>query len=166
MTYDVIGKHGDLLTVVKEHKLRLNSHISWASGMTKTILRGAVNGTRRRGSQSVRSWFYQWYQWYTDVVQGSTNGTIGNTICTNGISKGTIGSPNGTIGKPMAPLATNGTIGKISNGTIGRTPNRPFKKEVERQHNDWIGLGFGEPVRAVENRVVWRRIVGTSFVVH
>ena len=27
---------------------------------------------------SVRSWFYQWYQWYTNIVQGSTNGTIGN----------------------------------------------------------------------------------------
>ena len=32
----------------------------------------------------VRSWFYQWYQWYTNIVQGSTNGTIGNTIGTNG----------------------------------------------------------------------------------
>ena len=29
------------------------------------------------------------------------------------------------IGKPVVPLATNGTIGKVSNGTIGRTPNRP-----------------------------------------
>ena len=53
------------------------------------------------------SWFYQWYQWYTDVVQGSTNGTIGNTIGTYGNANGTIGSPNGTIGtigKPMVPL--------------------------------------------------------------
>ena len=33
---------------------------------------------------SVRSWFFQWYQWYTDIIQGSTNGTIGNTIGTNG----------------------------------------------------------------------------------
>ena len=74
------------------------------------------------------SWFFQWHQWYTDVVQGSTNGTIGNTICTNGYASGTIGSSNGTIGtigKPMVPFATNGTFGKISNGTIGRTPNRP-----------------------------------------
>ena len=51
-------------------------------------------------------------------------GTIGNTICTNGNANGTIGSPNGTIGKPMVPLATNGTIGKITNGTIERIPNR------------------------------------------
>ena len=52
---------------------------------------------------------------------------IGNTICTNGDANGTIGSPNGTIGtigKPMVPLATNSTIGKITNGTIWRTPNR------------------------------------------
>ena len=58
--------------------------------------------------------YYQWNQWYTNVVQGSTNGTIGYTIGTNG-------NANGTIHKP---LATNGTIGKIINGTIGRTPNR------------------------------------------
>ena len=40
---------------------------------------------------------------------GSTNGT-------NGYANGTICSPNGTVGtivKSMAPLATNGTIGKI-----------------------------------------------------
>ena len=50
-----------------------------------------------------------------------------NTIGTNGNANGTIGSTNGTIGtigKPMVLLATNGTIGKITNGTIGRTPNR------------------------------------------
>ena len=72
-------------------------------------------------------WFYQWYQWYTNIVQGYTNSTIGNIIGTNGKAKGTICSPNGTVGtfsKPMVPLATNGTIGKITNGTIGGTPNR------------------------------------------
>ena len=75
---------------------------------------------------SVCSWFYQWYQWYTNIVQGYTNGTIGKTIGTNGNANGTICSPNGTvgtIGKPMVPLATNCTIGKITTGTIGRTPN-------------------------------------------
>ena len=79
------------------------------------------------------SGFYQWYQWYTNIVQGSTNGTIGstngtigNTIGANGNANGTIGPPNGTIGtngKPIVPLTANGTIGKISNGTIGRTMN-------------------------------------------
>ena len=62
----------------------------------------------------------RFYQWYTNIVQGSSNGTIGNTIGTNGNANGTIGY----IGKPMVPLGTNGTIGKIINGTIGRTPNR------------------------------------------
>ena len=76
------------------------------------------------GRHGVCSWFYQWY---TNIVQGSTNGTILNTIGTNGNANGTIGSPNGTIGtigKPMVPLATDGTIGKITNGAIWRTPNR------------------------------------------
>ena len=53
--------------------------------------------------------FFQWYQWYTNIVQGFTNGTIGNTICTIGNANGNIGSPNGTIdtiGKPMAPLVS------------------------------------------------------------
>ena len=74
--------------------------------------------------------FYQRYQWYTNIVQGSTNGTISPPIGTNGkpmvplATNGTTGKiSNGTNGKPMVPLATNGTIGKISNGTIGRTPN-------------------------------------------
>ena len=88
---------------------------------------GCLGSNGYSSRQCVCSRFYQWYQWYTNIVQGSTNGTIGNTIGTNGNANGTIGSPNGTIGtigKPMVPLATNGTIGKISNGTIGRTPNR------------------------------------------
>ena len=37
--------------------------------------------------------------------------------------------PLATIGKPMVPLAANrtiGNIGKISNGTIGKTPNGAF----------------------------------------
>ena len=84
------------------------------------------------------SWFFQWYQWYTDVVQGSTNGTIGNTIGTNGNANGTIGSPNGTIGKPMVPLATIVTIGKISNGTIGITPNRPIVFLMQLGRNNYM----------------------------
>ena len=74
----------------------------------------------------VCSGFYQWYQWYTNIVQGSTNDTIGKTIGTNGNVNGTTGSPNGTIGtigKPMVPLATNG---KISNGTIGKPRTEPY----------------------------------------
>ena len=65
----------------------------------------------------------------------STNDTIGKTIGTNGNANGTTDSPNGTIGtneKPMVPLgelmvqlATNGTIGKITNGTIGKPRIEP-----------------------------------------
>ena len=64
----------------------------------------------------VCSRFYQWYQWYTDIVQGSTNGTIGNTIGTNGNANGTTGPPNGTIGtngKPMVPLGETRTHAMI-----------------------------------------------------
>ena len=78
------------------------------------------------------------YQWYTNIVQGSTIGTNGNTIGTNGNANGNIGPPNGTIGtnyKPMVPLATNGTIGKITIGAIGRTSNGAiimcYKKWIE-----------------------------------
>ena len=49
--------------------------------------------------QCVCSRFYQWYQWYYNTVQGSTNGAIGYTIGTNGNANGTIGSPNGSIDK-------------------------------------------------------------------
>ena len=52
------------------------------------------------------STFYQCYQWYTNIVQGSTNGTIRNTIGNNGNVNGTIGSPNCTIGKPRVPLVS------------------------------------------------------------
>ena len=50
------------------------------------------------------SGFYQWYQWYTNIVQGSTNGNIGKTIGANGNASGTIDTPNGTIGTIGVPL--------------------------------------------------------------
>ena len=92
-------------------------------------------GPKLQTQLCVCSRFYQWYQWYTNIVQGSTNGTIGNTIGTNGNANCTIGSPNGTIGtigKPMVTLATNGTISKITNGTIGKPPNRAYIEEKPR----------------------------------
>ena len=77
----------------------------------------------------------------TNVSTNSTIGTNGTTIGTNGTTIGT----NGTIGYqerfrvlwlPMVPLATNGTIGKISNVTIGRIPNARFVSEVARASRD------------------------------
>ena len=56
--------------------------------------------------------FYQWYQWYTNIIQGPTNGT----------AKGTIGSPNSTIcfiGKPMVPLV------KLSMVSLGEPQTKP-----------------------------------------
>ena len=44
---------------------------------------GGGVGSAAKFIQCVRPWFYQWYKWY-NIVQGSTNGTIGNTIGTNG----------------------------------------------------------------------------------
>ena len=81
----------------------------------------------------------QWYHWENKLrdvhydqcvsqnmacVHGSTNGTNGIPISFKVLSM--VPSPNGTIGKPMVPLATKGTIGKIPNGSIGRTPNKPM----------------------------------------
>ena len=48
------GVHDDLLTMVKKRKLRWYGHISWSSGMAKTILQGTVKGARRRGRQKKR----------------------------------------------------------------------------------------------------------------
>ena len=76
--------------------------------------------------------YVRWIDHYITVdTTGLTNGTIGTTNGTIGTNVSTNGN-NGTIGYretfrvlwlPMVPLATNGTIGKISNGTIGRIPN-------------------------------------------
>ena len=66
-----------------------------------------------------------------------------------GNANGTIDSPNGTIGangKPMVPLVSHwlpmGTIGKITNGTVGRTPNGELyyvsnKGETINYHHKW-----------------------------
>ena len=46
----------------------------------------------------------------------------------------------------MVPLATNGTIGKISNGTIGRIPNARTicREDPEGYHRKvWDGAGMG-----------------------
>ena len=39
-----IGSHEDLLTIVKRRKLKWYGHASRSSGLTKTILQGAVKG--------------------------------------------------------------------------------------------------------------------------
>ena len=49
-----IREYDKLLTLVKEQKLRWFGHVSWSSGLAKTILQGTVEGTRERGRQKKR----------------------------------------------------------------------------------------------------------------
>ena len=51
---NAIGVHDDLLTMVRQRKLRWYGHISRSSGMAKTILQRTVKGARRRGRQKKR----------------------------------------------------------------------------------------------------------------
>ena len=46
-----IGPHEDLLTIVKRRKLQWYGHVSFSSGLAKTILQGTVKGGRRQGGQ-------------------------------------------------------------------------------------------------------------------
>ena len=48
------GQHVDLLTIVKRHKVQWYGHISYSSGLAKTILQGTVRGGRRQGRQRKR----------------------------------------------------------------------------------------------------------------
>ena len=49
-----IGSHEDLLTIVKRCKLQWYGHVSYSSGLAKTILQGTVKGWRRQGRQRKR----------------------------------------------------------------------------------------------------------------
>ena len=68
-TRQAIGPHEDLLTTVKQRKLRWNGHITRSSGLAKTILQGTLQGGRRRGRQTKR--------WWDNIVEwtGMTLGT-------------------------------------------------------------------------------------------
>ena len=52
--HQAIGPHEDLLIIVKRRKLRWYGHVSWSSGLAKTILQGTVKGGRRQGRQRMR----------------------------------------------------------------------------------------------------------------
>ena len=49
-----IGPYKDLLTIVKQRKLRWYGHVSRSTGIAKTIMQGTVRGSRRRGGQKKR----------------------------------------------------------------------------------------------------------------
>ena len=49
-----VEPHKDLLTIVKRRKLRWYGHVSFSSGLAKTILQRTVKGRRRQGRQRKR----------------------------------------------------------------------------------------------------------------
>ncbi|GFO36335.1 endonuclease-reverse transcriptase [Plakobranchus ocellatus] len=49
-----IGPHIDLLTIVRQRKLKWYGHTTRSSGLAKTIMQGTVNRGRRRGWQKKR----------------------------------------------------------------------------------------------------------------
>ena len=49
-----IGRHEDLLMIVKRRKLQWYGHIFRSSGLAKTILQGTMKGGRRQGRQRKR----------------------------------------------------------------------------------------------------------------
>ena len=51
---NAIGPHVDLLTIVRQRKLKWYGHTTRSSGLAKTIMQGTVNGGRRRGRQKKR----------------------------------------------------------------------------------------------------------------
>ena len=87
------------------------------NGAIGKITNGTIGRTRNRATIGL-----------TNGTIGTTNGTIGTNVSTNGniCTNGTIGYRETfrVLWLPMVPLATNGTIGKISSGTMGRIPER------------------------------------------
>ena len=54
MVLQANGPYDDLLSIVKQRKLKWYGHISRSTGLAKTILQGTVNGSRKRGRQKKR----------------------------------------------------------------------------------------------------------------
>ena len=54
-TRQAIGPYEDLLTTVKQRKLRWYGHITRSTGLAKTVMQGTVQGGRRRGRQ-IKRW--------------------------------------------------------------------------------------------------------------
>ncbi|GFN94161.1 endonuclease-reverse transcriptase [Plakobranchus ocellatus] len=53
-TENAIGPHVDLLTIIRQRKLKWYGHTTRSSGLAKTIMQGTVNGGRRRERQKKR----------------------------------------------------------------------------------------------------------------
>ena len=54
MIQQAIGRHKDLLTIVKRRKLKWYGHVSRSSSLAKTTLQGIVKGRRRQNRQRKR----------------------------------------------------------------------------------------------------------------
>ena len=57
-----IGPYEDLLATVKRRKLKWYGHVTRSDGLTKVILQGTVEGSRRRGRQK-KSWSDNIAEW-------------------------------------------------------------------------------------------------------
>ncbi|GFS07389.1 eukaryotic translation initiation factor 3 subunit F [Elysia marginata] len=53
---NAIGPHVDLLTIVRQRKLKWYGHTTRSSGLAKAIMQGTVNGGRRRVRQKKKRW--------------------------------------------------------------------------------------------------------------
>ncbi|GFR91013.1 retrovirus-related Pol polyprotein LINE-1 [Elysia marginata] len=49
---NAIGPHVDLLTIVRQQKLKWYGHTTRSSGLAKTIMQGTVNGGRRNAGKT------------------------------------------------------------------------------------------------------------------
>ena len=47
-TQAAIGEYDELLTLIKKRKLRWFGHVSWSSGLAKTILQGTVKAKKKK----------------------------------------------------------------------------------------------------------------------
>ena len=132
---------------------RSGSRLREDPGYVKTFKKRSIE-TPRTTNYRVCSGFNQWYQWYTNIVQGSTNGTTGKTIRTNGNVNGTIvilhvilirgvwstwqiqrdsdttGSPNGTIGKPMDTYTKSNILNQQFQKEFTPVTDTPIKAQA------------------------------------
>ena len=73
-----IGTYVDLLTTIKRKKLKWYGHVTRSSGLSKTILQGTVNGSRRRGRQKKK-----WEDNITEWTGLELRNTLRSAECRN-----------------------------------------------------------------------------------
>ena len=68
MIKEAIGPYDELLSIVKKRKMRCYGHVMRSTGLSKTILQGTVEGTRRRGGLRRR--------WEDDITKWTGLGPV------------------------------------------------------------------------------------------